>query len=40
MDKIRLERLLALQKMEATEAEVYRRLAMMQSDPVNKAILE
>jgi len=26
--------------MEATEAEVYRRLAMMQSDPVNKAILE
>ena len=40
MDKIRLERLLALQKMEATEAEVYRRLAIMQSDPVNKAILE
>ena len=40
MDKSRLERLLVLQRMEATEAEVYRRLAMMQQDPVNKSILE
>ena len=40
MDKVRLERLLVLQRMEATEAEVYRRLAKMQHNPVNKAILE
>ena len=40
MDEARLERLLVLQRMEATEAEVYRRLAKMQHNPVNKAILE
>ena len=39
MDDARLERLLYLQRMEATEAEVYRRLAKRQSDPVNKSIL-
>ena len=40
MDEVRLNRLLSLQKMESTEAEVYRRLAKMQSDPVNRTILE
>ncbi|MAK88937.1 MAG: rubrerythrin family protein [Euryarchaeota archaeon] len=40
MNEVRLKRLLSLQKMEATEAEVYRRLAKIQRDPVNKAILE
>ena len=40
MDEVRLKRLLPLQKMESTEAEVYRRLAKMQSDPVNRTILE
>lgn len=40
VDEVRLKRLLALQRMEATEAEVYRRLARMQSDPINKSILE
>jgi len=40
MDEVRLKRLLSLQKMESTEAEVYRRLAKMQSDPVNRTILE
>ena len=29
-----------MQRMEATEAEVYKRLAKMQSDPVNRSILE
>ena len=33
-------RLLELQRMEATEAEVYKRLAKMQNDPVNRSILE
>ena len=32
-------KLLNLQRMEATEAEVYRRLAKMQPDPVNRSIL-
>jgi len=32
-------KLLSLQRMEATEAEVYRRLAKMQPDPVNQSIL-
>ncbi len=32
--------MLRLQRMEATEAEVYRRLAKMQKDPVNRSILE
>ena len=36
----RRARLLKLQRMEATEAEVYRRLARMQKDPVNRSILE
>ena len=40
MEEVRLKRLLSLQKMEATEAEVYRRLAKLQNDPVNKSILE
>ena len=40
MNEVRLKRLLSLQKMEATEAEVYRRLAKIQNDPVNKSILE
>jgi len=34
------KRLLRLQRMEATEAEVYRRLAKMQKNPVNRSILE
>ncbi len=40
MDEERRTRLLKLQRMEATEAEVYRRLARMQKDEVNKSILE
>ena len=40
MDEERRARLLKLQRMEATEAEVYRRLARMQKDEVNKSILE
>ncbi len=32
--------MLRLQRMEATEAEVYRRLAKMQKNPVNRSILE
>ncbi|MBD60927.1 MAG: rubrerythrin family protein [Euryarchaeota archaeon] len=36
----RMGRLLRLQRMEATEAEVYRRLARVQADPMNKSILE
>ena len=40
MDDSKRERLLHLQRMEATEAEVYRRLAEMQEDPVNRSILE
>ncbi len=40
MDDSKRERLLHLQRMEATEAEVYRRLAKMQGDPVNQSILE
>ena len=40
MDDSKRERLLHLQRMEATEAEVYRRLAKMQEDPVNQSILE
>ena len=35
-----MDRLLRLQKMEVTEAEVYRRLAKIESDPRNKSILE
>ena len=33
-------RLLGLQKMEATESRVYRKLALMQDNPVNRTILE
>ncbi|MEC7686636.1 MAG: VIT1/CCC1 family protein [Candidatus Thermoplasmatota archaeon] len=40
MEEERRSRLLRLQRMEATEAEVYRRLARMQKDPVNRSILE
>ena len=40
MDDSKRERLLHLQRMEATEAEVYRRLAEMQEDPVNRSILK
>jgi len=40
VDDSKRERLLHLQRMEATEAEVYRRLAKMQGDPVNQSILE
>lgn len=40
MDEERRARLLKLQRMEATEAEVYRRLARMQKDEVNRSILE
>ena len=40
MDEERRTRLLKLQRMEATEAEVYRRLARMQKDEVNRSILE
>lgn len=40
MDEERRARLLKLQRMEATEAEVYRRLARMQKDGVNRSILE
>jgi len=40
VDDSKRERLLHLQRMEATEAEVYRRLAKMQEDPVNQSILE
>ena len=40
MEDSRRARLLRLQRMEATEAEVYRRLAKMQKDPVNRSILE
>ncbi|MDP6219966.1 MAG: VIT1/CCC1 family protein [Candidatus Thalassarchaeaceae archaeon] len=40
MDISERKRLLRLQRMEATEAEVYRRLAKMQKDPVNRSILE
>ena len=40
MEEDRRARLLKLQRMEATEAEVYRRLARMQKDPVNRSILE
>ncbi|MEE3315602.1 MAG: VIT1/CCC1 family protein [Candidatus Thermoplasmatota archaeon] len=40
MEEERRSRLLKLQRMEATEAEVYRRLARMQKDPVNRSILE
>ena len=39
MDESKRARLLELQRMEATEAEVYRRLAKMQPDPVNQSIL-
>ena len=39
MDDSTRAKLLSLQRMEATEAEVYRRLAKMQSDPVNQSIL-
>lgn len=39
MDESTQARLLELQRMEATEAEVYRRLAKMQPDPVNQSIL-
>jgi VIT1/CCC1 family predicted Fe2+/Mn2+ transporter len=34
-----MRRLLKLQRMEATEAEVYRRLALLQKNPINKNIL-
>ncbi len=40
MDEERRARLLKLQRMEATETEVYRRLARMQKDEVNRSILE
>ena len=40
MDESSRIKLLSLQRMEATEAEVYRRLARMQSNPVNRSILE
>ena len=40
MDEEKRSRLLSLQRMEATEAEVYRRLAKMQKDPVNRSILK
>ena len=40
MGDSRMDRLLRLQRMEATEAEVYRRLAKIQSDSMNRAILE
>ena len=40
MDETTRSKLLNLQRMEATEAEVYRRLAKMQADPVNRSILE
>ena len=40
MDESTRSKLLNLQRMEATEAEVYRRLAKMQSDPMNRSILE
>lgn len=40
MNDEKRSRLLKLQRMEATEAEVYRRLARMQKDPVNRSILE
>ena len=40
MDESTRTKLLSLQRMEATEAEVYRRLARMQSNPLNKSILE
>ncbi|MDP6986237.1 MAG: VIT1/CCC1 family protein [Candidatus Thalassarchaeaceae archaeon] len=40
MGDSRTDRLLRLQRMEATEAEVYRRLARIQPDPMNKSILE
>ena len=40
MDISERKRLLRLQRMEATEAEVYRRLAKMQKNPVNRSILE
>ncbi len=39
MDESKRARLLELQRMEATEAEVSRRLAKMQPDPVNQSIL-
>ena len=40
MEEDRRAHLLKLQRMEATEAEVYRRLARMQKDSVNRSILE
>ena len=40
MDESTRSKLLNLQRMEATEAEVYRRLAKMQPDPMNRSILE
>jgi len=40
VDEEKRSRLLSLQRMEATEAEVYRRLAKMQNDPVNRSILK
>lgn len=40
MDESSRIKLLSLQRMEATEAEVYRRLARMQSNPMNRSILE
>jgi VIT1/CCC1 family predicted Fe2+/Mn2+ transporter len=40
VDEERRVRLLKLQRMEATETEVYRRLARMQKDEVNRSILE
>lgn len=39
MDELTRRRLLRLQRMEATEKEVYRRLAKSQKEPVNAAIL-
>ena len=40
MNESMRNKLLGLQKMEATESRVYRKLAVMQVDAVNRAILE
>ena len=40
VDETTRDRLIELQRMEATEAEVYRRLAKIQRDPANRSILE
>ena len=40
MAESRHQRLLRLQRMEATEAEVYRRLALREKNPHNREVLE